>query len=64
MDDHLVAGKVNVTRTYHAFEKYAGSPATVADGAWEGTTAYVSGTAVPRNQVLGPTRFYPIRLGP
>ena len=36
LDDHLIAWKTDVVRTYHPFEKYKGNPIIVSDQPWEG----------------------------
>ncbi len=35
VDDHLVAGRTNVTRQYHAFQKHPANPLVVVDKPWE-----------------------------
>ena len=35
VDDHLVASKTGVTRTYHPFKKHPGNPIMIADQPWE-----------------------------
>jgi hypothetical protein len=37
LDDHLVASKENVARTYHAFEKHPANPILIVDQPWEYT---------------------------
>ena len=58
VDDHLIAEKANVARTYHAFEKHPGNPVLVADKPWEGTTAYVYGTVLPAENGSGYRMWY------
>jgi len=58
VDDHLVAEKSNVVRTYHAFEKHAANPVLVADKPWEGGTAYVYGTVLPAEGGVGYRMWY------
>ena len=36
VDDHLVAWKENIVRTYHPFKKHPGNPVVVSDQPWEG----------------------------
>jgi hypothetical protein len=43
LDDHLVASKENVVRTYHAFKKHPGNPIIVSDQPWEGGMIRVNG---------------------
>lgn len=57
-DDHAVAEKEKVTRTYHAFEKYAGNPLLTADQPWEGDTVYVYGTVLPAETGGGYRMWY------
>ena len=42
LDDHVVASKENVVRTYHAFKKHPGNPIIVSDRPWEGRVLRVS----------------------
>lgn len=35
LDDHVIASKANIVRTYHPFEKHAGNPIMVVDQPWE-----------------------------
>lgn len=58
VDDHLIAEKTNVTRTYHAFDKHADNPLMVADKPWEGKTAYVYGTVLPDEDGTGYRTWY------
>ncbi len=58
VDDGVIAGKENVTRTYHAFEKHPGNPVLVPDKPWEGHTAYVYGTVLPGEDGAGYRMWY------
>ncbi len=58
VDDHLVAEKTNVTRTYHPFEKHPGNPVLKADRPWEGTVPYVYGTVLPGDDGKGYRMWY------
>jgi hypothetical protein len=58
VDDHAVAQKEDVTRTYHAFDKHPGNPIMVADKPWEGTTAYLYGTVLPTEKGDGYRMWY------
>lgn len=58
VDDHLIADKQGVTRVYHAFEKHRGNPVMRADRPWEGTTAYVYGTVLPKQRGRGYRMWY------
>src|SRR5580765_6440715 len=57
VDDSLIAGKVDVVRTYHPFQKNAGNPLLVADKPWEGSLAYLYGTILP-NETGGGYRMW------
>src|SRR5512143_3734939 len=43
LDDHLVASKDNIVRTYHPFKKHPGNPIIVSDQPWEGGMIRVNG---------------------
>ena len=43
LDDHLVASKDGITRTYHPFKKHPGNPIIVSDQPWEGGMIRVNG---------------------
>ncbi len=58
VDDHVVASRTGVVRTYHAFEKYAGNPVLPADKPWEGGIAYVYGTILPNESGGGYRMWY------
>lgn len=58
VDDHVVAQKENVSRTYHAFEKYAKNPVMVPDKPWEGATIYLYGTVLPGEDGTGYRMWY------
>jgi hypothetical protein len=58
VDDHYVASKENVTRTYHAFRKYEKNPILVADKPWEGKAVYVYGTVLPTEDGAGWRMWY------
>lgn len=57
-DDHLVADKVNVRRTYHPFVKYPGNPVVTADRPWEGRSVYLYGTVLPGAEGRGYRMWY------
>ncbi len=46
VDDHLIAEKQGVARTYHAFEKHAANPVVRAEKPWEGHVVYLYGTVL------------------
>ncbi len=58
VDDHWIADKTDVTRTYHAFEKHPANPVMVADKPWEGKTVYVYGTVLPDVDGTGYRAWY------
>ena len=58
VDDNAVASREGVTRTYHAFQKYAGNPVMVADKAWEGANVYIYGTVLPNESGPGYRMWY------
>ncbi|MDM8005786.1 MAG: hypothetical protein QUV05_06505 [Phycisphaerae bacterium] len=58
VDDHAVASRVDVTRTYHPFQKYAGNPVIVADKPWEGANIYIYGTVLPNESGPGYRMWY------
>lgn len=58
LDDHAVATKTGVTRTYHPFQKYAGNPVMVADKPWEGSNIYIYGTVLPNESGPGYRMWY------
>ncbi len=43
LDNHLVASKANILRTYHPFKKHPGNPIIVSDQPWEGGMIRVNG---------------------
>lgn len=57
-DNHAVASKENVSRTYHAFEKHTENPILPADKAWEGSTVYLYGTVLPAESGNGYRMWY------
>jgi len=57
-DDHLVAEKAGVVRTYHAFERYSGNPVLRPDRPWEGSVVYVYGTVLPNESGPGYRMWY------
>lgn len=57
VDDYPVAGKSNVVRTYHPFEKYSGNPVLVTDQPWEGPV-YLYGTVLPTEDRTGYRMWY------
>lgn len=57
-DDHLVADRNGVTRTYHPFQKYAGNPIIPANKPWEGNNIYVYGTILPNESGNGYRLWY------
>jgi hypothetical protein len=58
VDDYLIDKKINITRVYHPFTKYAGNPLLIADKPWEGRTSYVYGTVLPTEQGEGYRMWY------
>ena len=58
VDDYCIESKTGVTRTYHAFSKYAGNPVLVADKPWEGSHIYVYGTVLPDESGTGYRMWY------
>ncbi len=58
VDDHAVASKAGVTRTYHSFQKYAGNPVIVPDRPWEGNNIYIYGTVLPNESGPGYRMWY------
>lgn len=58
VDDYLIDEKINITRVYHPFEKYAGNPLLMADKPWEGRTSYVYGTVLPEEERKGYRMWY------
>ncbi len=66
VDDHLVAARQEVVRTYHPFEKHPANPVLVADRPWE-DLVYVYGTVLPTEDGSGYRIWYqnlPIRKRP
>ncbi len=57
VDDYPVAGKTNVVRVYHPFEKYGGNPVLVTDKPWEGPV-YLYGTVLPTEDRTGYRMWY------
>lgn len=57
VDDFPVAGRTNVVRTYHAFQKYANNPVLVTDRPWEGPV-YLYGTVLPNEIRTGYRMWY------
>ena len=58
VDDYAVAAKDGVTRTYHAFEKYAGNPVLRSSPDWEGGNIYLYGTVLPNESGPGYRMWY------
>lgn len=58
VDDWLIAEKVGVQRTWHAFEKHPGNPVMTADRPWEGSVVYLYGTVLPAEQGSGYRMWY------
>lgn len=58
VDDHVIAEKSGVKRTYHPFRKYEGNPILVADKPWEGRNVYVYGTVLPAEGGRGYRMWY------
>ena len=58
VDDHLVAAKDGVVRTYHVFEKHPGNPLLKPDKPWEGNNIYVYGTVLPNESGPGYRMWY------
>jgi hypothetical protein len=57
VDDLLVAARTNVTRGYHAFQKYAGNPVVVPTTAWE-QLLNIYGTVLPNETRTGYRMWY------
>lgn len=58
VDDYLVESASNVSRVYHAFEKFEGNPVLKADKPWEGKNIYVYGTVLPNESAEGYRIWY------
>ena len=58
VDDYPVAGKSNVTRTYHPFTKHAGNPVLPPTEPWEDSIAYIYGTVLPAESGSGYRMWY------
>jgi len=58
VDDHVVAVKENVVRTYHVFTKHPSNPVVKADKPWEGNNVYVYGTVLPTESGDGFRMWY------
>jgi len=58
VDDHLVDERGGATRTYHAFRKDPRNPVIVPDRPWEGSTVYIYGTVLPRDDGSGWRMWY------
>lgn len=58
VDNSIVSTKSGLTRTYHAFDKYAGNPVLQADKPWEGESTFVSGTVLPTEDYSGYRMWY------
>ncbi len=58
VDDHPVASRTNVTRTYHPFQKHAGNPVLVPTEPWEEDIAYIYGTVMPNETQTGYRMWY------
>ncbi len=57
VDDFPVAGRTNVVRTYHPFQKYTNNPVLVTDRPWEGPV-YLYGTVLPNETRTGYRMWY------
>jgi len=57
-DDHYVAEKAKVTRTYYGFEKHPDNPLLTANKPWEGSTVYLYGTVLPEESGTGYRMWY------
>jgi hypothetical protein len=57
VDDHVVAARQDVVRTYHPFEKHPTNPVLVADQPWE-DLVYVYGTVLPAEDGSGYRIWY------
>lgn len=58
VDDAAIAEKANVSRVYHAFEKFPANPVLRPEKPWEGSTAYVYGTVLPAEDGPGYRMWY------
>jgi hypothetical protein len=65
IDDSILVEKVNLTRTYHPFQKYAGNPVLVGDKPWEygdklpgQGIVYIYGTVLPNESGPGYRMWY------
>lgn len=58
VDDYLVAEMNGVSRTYHAFEKYAGNPVLLPTEPWEDSITYIYGTVLPDESGVGYRMWY------
>ena len=58
VDDYCVASRTNVTRSYHAFQKYSGNPVLVADQPWEQPMVYLYGSVLPNETHTGYRMWY------
>lgn len=58
VDDHAVAEKSGIVRTYHPFVKHAGNPVLVGDKPWEAGIVYLYGTVLPNETGTGYRMWY------
>ncbi len=58
VDDAGIAGKTNVSRVCHAFEKSPSNPVLVPEKPWEGSTVYLYGTVLPGGDGSGCRMWY------
>ncbi|NLX20620.1 MAG: hypothetical protein GXY55_02970 [Phycisphaerae bacterium] len=58
VDDHPIASKTQVTRTYHPFQKHLSNPVLPGDEPWEHDLVYVYGTSLPNESGQGYRLWY------
>ncbi len=58
VDEHLVASRSGLTRTFHPFVKNGPSPILTATKAWEGHLIYIYGTVLPSEAGGGYRMWY------
>ncbi len=58
VDDHPIASKAQVVRTYHPFEKHPANPVLPGDQPWEHDLVYVYGTSLPDESGQGYRLWY------
>ena len=58
VDDHPIAAREQVARTYHAFEKHPDNPVLIGDKPWEHELVYLYGTVLPGENGQGYRMWY------